>query len=138
MLARLQLWWVLAAMAVFVALSLAPQAASAHEGHSHAPHAGMALQSSVPAAQQHDAEIVRKPVLQDLTEARPAAPCADDACNGRGCCSSGPCTGCHGFLVVPVPATLPPTLSSIVRPGDPPPHLDGETTRLRRPPKSFV
>ena len=43
-----------------------------------------------------------------------------------------------GFTIVPVPATVPPTLSSIVRFDDPPPHLGAGGTKLRRPPKSFV
>ena len=134
---RLQLWRLLGAMAVFAVLSLAPQAASAHAGHSHAQpsHAQVAMtQQAVPAVQ----ETAQQTFAQELTEADPAAPCADLGCGDRGCCSNGPCTGCHGFVIVPVPATVPPTLSSIVRFDDPPPHLGAGGTKLRRPPRSFV
>jgi hypothetical protein len=130
MIGRLQLWRLLGAMAIFAALSLAPQAANAHTGHSHAHHGAAAAAEQAPAGQ--------KIVTQELTEADPAAPCVDHGCADRGCCSSGPCTGCHGFVIVPVPVTAPPVLSSLVRPDDPPAHLGAETTRLRRPPKSFV
>jgi hypothetical protein len=133
MIGRLQLWRLLGAMAFLAMLSLAPQAARAHAGHSHAHAAAAVTQLAVPAAQAE-----QKVVQQELTEAVPAAPSADDTCNGRGCCSSGPCTGCHGFLIVPVPAAMPPTLSSIVRLNDPPPYLGAGGTKLRRPPKSFV
>jgi hypothetical protein len=130
MIGRLQFWRMLGAMAVLAVLSLAPQPASAHAGHSHGRAATVSQQAAPPvhdAASQAEHEIV----TQQLTEADPAAPCADHGCGDRGCCSSGPCTGCHGFVV-------PPTLSSIVRLDDPPPHLGAGGIKLRRPPKSFV
>jgi hypothetical protein len=135
MIRRLKLWRVLGAMAVLAALSLAPQAANAHAGHSHGHHSSAAIAATQPAVPAVDAKAVH---AQELTEADPAAPSAEDACGGRVCCSSGPCTGCHGLVITPVPATVPPTQTSIVRPDDPPAHLGAETTRLRRPPKSFV
>jgi len=157
MLGRLQLWRLLGAMAVFAALSLAPQTASAHAGHSHAQpshaqpshaqpsHAYAAAavtQQATPVAQDAAAQAEQQTehiaVTQALTEADPAAPCADHGCGDRGCCSNGPCTGCHGFVVLPVPTTAPPTLSSTLRLDDPPPQLGAGGTKLRRPPKSFV
>jgi hypothetical protein len=138
MIRRWQFWRILGALAVLAALSLAPQAASAHAGHSHAHHGAAAAAEPAPAAQDAAIRVAQKYVMQELTEADPAAPCVDHGCGDRGCCSNGPCTGCHGFVIVPVPVTAPPILSSIVRPDDPPPHLGAETTRLRRPPKSFV
>lgn len=140
MIRRLQLWRMLGALAVLAALWLAPQAARAHPGHSHAHPAAVAAvtQQAVAGARETAVQVEQKLVTQELTEADPAAPCADLGCGDRGCCSNGPCTGCHGFVVVPVPATTPPTLSSIVRPEDPPPHLGAGGTKLKRPPKSFV
>jgi hypothetical protein len=139
MIRRLQLWRMLGALAVLAVLSLAPQAASAHAGHSHA-------QAAAPVEQHVAAQIDQKAgqkteqkiVTQELTEADPTAPCADHGCGDRGCCSNGPCTGCHGFVVLPLPATVPPTLSSIIRLDDPLPHLGAGGTKLRRPPRSFV
>jgi hypothetical protein len=137
MIGRLQLWRLLGAMAIFAALSLAPQAANAHAGHSHAHHGAAAAAEPAPATPD---AVTQNAVMQELTEADPAAPapCIDHGCGDRGCCSNGPCTGCHGFLIVPVPVAAPPTISSLVRLDDPPPHLGAAQTRLRRPPKSFV
>lgn len=145
MIGRLHLWRLLGALAVLAVLSLAPQAASAHAGHSHA-RAAAAIPHVAPVAQHAAAQIEQeaeqkndqKVFTQELTETVPATPTADHGCGDRGCCSNGPCTGCHGFVIVPVPATVPPTLSSIVRLYDPPPHLGAGGTKLRRPPKSFV
>jgi hypothetical protein len=145
MIGQLQLWRLLGALAVFAALSFAPQAARAHSGHSHAHAASAAAaltQQTAPAAHEAAAQAEHKlktqEFTQELTEADPAAPCADHGCGDRSCCSNGPCTGCHGFVVLPVPATVPPTLSSIVHLDDPLPHLGAGGTKLRRPPKSFV
>ena len=138
MIGRLQLWRMLGAMAVLAVLSLAPQAASAHAGHSHGHMAITATQQAAPPAHDAASQVEHGIVTQQLTEADPAAPCADHGCGDRSCCSNGPCTGCHGFVVVPVPTTVPPTLSSIVRLDDPPPHLGAGGIKLRRPPKSFV
>jgi hypothetical protein len=142
---RLQLWRLLGALAVLAALSFAPQAARAHAAHSHARAAAAVAVAQQAAPAAHEAAVQVEPKLktqklksQELTEADPAAPCADYGCGDRGCCANGPCTGCHGFVVLPVPATAPPTLSSIVRLDDPPSHLGAGGTKLRRPPKSFV
>jgi hypothetical protein len=137
MIGRLQLWRLLGAMAVFAALSFAPQAANAHAGHAHAHHGAAATAELAPDAPDVGARTI---VLQELTEADPAAPapCIDHGCGDRGCCANGPCTGCHGFVIVPVPVAAPPTMSSLVRVSDQPPHLGAAQTRLRRPPKSFV
>jgi hypothetical protein len=138
MIGRLQLWRLLGAMAIFAALSLAPQAANAHAGHSHARHGAVTAAEQAPAAPDAALQFAQNVVTQELTEADPAAPCVDHGCGDRSCCSNGPCTGCHGFVIVPVPVAAPPTMSSIVRLNDQPPHLGGGQTRLRRPPKSFV
>jgi hypothetical protein len=132
MMGCLQLGRMLRVVAVAAAFWLAPQAASAH-GHSHHAAAAEAISLSQPAATQGTARQV-----QSLTAAIPAAYCADKTDSDLGCCSNGPCTGCHRFAAAPVPATLPPTPSSVLRLDDPPPHLDARQTRLRRPPKSFV
>lgn len=132
---RLQLWRMVGAMAVLAVLSLAPQAASAHGGHSHSQHGNMTAgmdQLAAPAAR------VAIPAIEELTEAADVAPLTTNVCDGRGCCFNGPCTGCHSFLGIAVPATTPPVISSILRPDDPLPHVGAGGTRLRRPPKSFV
>jgi RES domain-containing protein len=138
MIGRLQFWRLLGAMAIFAALSCAPQVANAHAGHSHAHHGAAAAAEPAPAAQDAATQPAHQVVMQELTQADPVAPCVDHGCVDRGCCSNGPCTGCHSFVIVPVPVAAPPTTSSLVRLNDQPPHLGGGQTRLRRPPKSFV
>jgi hypothetical protein len=143
---RLQLWRLLGALAVLAVLSLAPQAASAHAGHSHAYAAPAEAQQVVPVVQdaaardeqQAEQQTERKAGSQELTEAEPATPAADHGCGERGCCSSCSCTGCHSLVILPVPAPSPPKLSSIVRLDDPPADVGEGGTKLRRPPKSFV
>jgi hypothetical protein len=138
MLTRWRLWQALAAIVVFAALSLAPQAASAHSGHSHAPRTSEISQPSAHAERQAVC-ISSKPNLQVLTQADSTAPSTANRCDNLGCCSNGPCNGgCHGFLAASAPPTAPPALSSIVSMGDPPPRLDADRERLKRPPKSFV
>lgn len=130
----------LGALALFAVLSLAPHAASARAEHSHAHAASAAVvtQQAVPAAHEAAAQVEQKLKTQELTEADPAAPCADHGGADRGFCSSGSCTGCHGFVILPVPAAAPPALGSIVRIDDPLPYLGAGGPRLRRPPKSFA
>jgi hypothetical protein len=138
---RLQLWRLLGALAVLAALSLAPQVASAHAGHSHGHAAAAVTQQVVPAVQdaaQAEQQTEQKAGSQELTEAEPATPAADHGCGDRGCCSSCSCTGCHSLVILPVPAPSPPKLSSIVRLDDPPADVGEGGTKLRRPPKPFV
>jgi hypothetical protein len=121
------------AAAAFVALLfvLAPSAAKAHAGHSHS-HA-TAQQASKPEAVkrvQASQELKAAPVSQTSPET--------NDCSDRGCCDSGPCTGCHGFVLVAVPHPMPPLLSRLLVTGGAPPHLSPQIYRLRRPPKSFV
>jgi hypothetical protein len=136
----LQFARILGAAAVLAALSFAPSIASAHPGHAHPP----AAVQPVPAIQS-DATVqqavvpVSKLVRAELaTPAKQSAPSDGLNCSGFGCCSSGPCTGCHGLLLISLPVPVPPLVSASLVGGsarpDPSPH-DG---RLRRPPKSFA
>jgi hypothetical protein len=136
---RLQLWRLLGALAVLAVLSLAPQAASAHAGHSHGHHGGAAQVVSPPST--HDVTIPDQPTQisraeapQELSAVGTAAPDSDETDGGQGCC----CSACHGFFAVFVPATTPPSLSSILHLRDPLAQLGAGSARLRRPPKSFV
>ena len=139
---RLQLWRLLGALAVLAVLSLAPQAASAHAGHKHSHYSDATPAMSQPAApaariaaiQDTAAKDIQAEPTQELIAAAPVAPDSDDTDGGQGCC----CTGCHGFFAVSVPATAPPSLSSVLHLTDPLPHLGADGTKLRRPPKSFV
>ena len=121
------------AIAAFVAVlfALAPSPAKAHAGHSHS-HATAQQTSKPDAAKQ-------APASQELWAAAVSqtSPEAND-CSGRGCCDSGPCTGCHGFVPVAVPDTMPPLVSRLLIIGGAPPHLSPQVYLLRRPPKSFA
>ncbi len=124
MIGRLRLLRLLGALAVLAALSFAPQVARAEGGHSHAHATTTAVTpQAVPAAHEAAAQIEQKLKTQELTEADPAAPCADHGGGDRGFCSNGSCTGCHGFVILPVPAAAPPALGSIVRIDDSLPYL---------------
>jgi hypothetical protein len=112
------------------ALSLAPSIAAAHAGHAHS-HAAMSLPSEASASKAVIAEVKAAPAL-------PSVPSDDAACGDRGCCSNGPCTGCHGFTQVAIPLTTPPLSSSSLVMGDASPRASPVAGRLRRPPKSFV
>lgn len=129
---NLQIARVLGAATVVAVLWLAPSAASAHMGHAHAPAAPAIQETIAPASQILQAE--------ELTAAStvPSMPSDDADCNGRGCCSNGPCTGCLGFLPVTLPITGPLLSSSSLVIGDAPPRASPHNGRLRRPPKSFV
>lgn len=120
---------ILGALAVLAALSLAPTFALAHAGHAHKDTA--ASSQKVPAAKAAPAELRTAWVL-------PAAPADDMSCGGYGCCSSGPCTGCHGLVLASVIEPIPPAAISLVLDGGAPPGPDHRDGRLRRPPKSFV
>jgi hypothetical protein len=122
------------AVAAFVAavLAFAPTAAKAHAGHSHS-HATVQHQAPKP-------EVAKQaPAPQEL-KARAATQISQKAndCSDRGCCDSGSCAGCHGFVLVAVPDTTPPLLSRLLVAGSAPPHLSAQIYRLRRPPKSFA
>ncbi len=130
---HLQLLKVIAATAfTALLLVLAPNAAKAHAGHNHS-HAAVAQHTSKPeAAKQAPAPQELKAAAATQTSQK-----AND-CSDRGCCDSGPCTGCHGFVLVAVPDTMPPLVSRLVIIGGSPPHLSPQIYRLRRPPKSFA
>jgi hypothetical protein len=119
------------AVAAFVAMLfvLAPSAAKAHAGHSHS-HATAQQASKPDVVKQTSQELKAAPVSQTSPEA--------NDCSDRGCCDSGPCTGCHGFVLVAVPHPMPPLLSRLLVTGGAPPHLSPQIYRLRRPPKSFI
>jgi hypothetical protein len=121
------------AVAAFVAavLALAPWPAKAHAGHNH---------SHVTPQQTSKPDVAKQaPAFQELWAAAVSqtSPEAND-CSDRGCCDSGPCTGCHGFVLVAVPDTMPPLVSRLLLIGGSPPHLSPQVYRLRRPPKSFA
>src|SRR5262245_31266187 len=118
---------VLGAAVVLAAFSLASSPASAHAGQHHAVVAQ-------PASVETSAGVA--PAELSAAPALPAAPSGGFTCDGYGCCASGPCTGCHGFVVTSVIMPIPPlAASSVARSGAPPPS-DPRDGRLRRPPKS--
>jgi len=130
MLLNLALVRMLGAAVVLAALSFASSPASAHAGHHHAT-AAASISHERPVAAAVTAELSATPVL-------PVAPSNGVTCDGFGCCSSGPCTGCHGFVAATVTMPMPPfAASSLARPGAPP-LPDPRDNRLRRPPNSLV
>ena len=124
---------ILGAAVVLAALWLAPSSASAHAGHVHA-------QPAVPAAHVTVAPSSKAAVPLEVTAAAelPSAPSGDADCGDRGCCSSGPCTGCHGFVLTSLPVYLPSLHSSSLAGSDADPRPSPHDGRLRRPPKSFA
>src|SRR5688572_21579604 len=102
---KVQFARILGALAVLAALSLAPSVASAHAGHAHPQAAAAATDWTVAPVSKAVAEVTATPA---------SSPVPSDAasCAGSGCCSSGPCTGCHGFVLTPVPVPMPPVRSS--------------------------
>ncbi len=115
-------------------LAFAPSGAEAHAGHSHARAATSVQQPSLASV-----AVVAK-ATQNLTAA-PSVPSplsADADCDGKGCCASGPCTGCHGVVLTTLPVTLPPTFSTLLVAQDTQPRGSPDVGRLRRPPKSFA
>jgi hypothetical protein len=124
----------IAAMAFAAAmLSLAPSAAQAHAGHFHS-HPTTTEQS-----EPDTAASTQVPIVRELTESRRAGNSPDDReCAGRGCCASGPCTGCHGVVLTTVPDAMPPMLSTLLVIGRALPRAGPDIGRLRRPPKTFV
>jgi hypothetical protein len=127
---KLQFARILGAAAVLAAFSLAPSVASAHAGHAHA-RAAVSVTYETPASKVVAFEVTAAPALPSMR--------SDNAnCSDRGCCSNGPCTGCHGFTQVTVPLSIPPLSSSSLVIRDAPPRASPLDGRLRRPPKSFV
>lgn len=128
-------------------LALAPSAADAHPGHSHARPAKAAQQAAPPAeptvapvAQAQALPVVAKAqqVLSQAADA-PQSPAAGEAgCDGKGCCTSGPCTNCLGFVLAALPLALPPLSSTLLTAQDALPRGSTSKDRLRRPPKSFA
>jgi len=123
-----QLARILGAMAVLAAIALSPSIASAHAGHVHAqpPHQTTALSSK------------STPLEVTASASLPSEQSDDADCAGRGCCSSGPCTGCHGFVLTSLPIYLPSLHSTSLASGDADPRPSIHDGRLRRPPKSFA
>jgi hypothetical protein len=137
----LQFARILGAAAVLAALSFAPSIASAHPGHAHPQAAAQPTPAAQPAAAAQQATApVSKLVRTERVAAlgKPPAPSGGASCGGFGCCSSGPCTGCHGIVLTSMPVPMPPLVSASLAGGsgraDSSPH-DG---RLRRPPKPFA
>jgi len=122
--------WICAAAIALIAVSLAPSMASAHAGQTHA--AAPAIQEKSEAASKAlGAEVT-------ATLGLPSAPSDETGCGGLGCCSNGPCAGCHGGVLTAVSIPMPPLLGATLSGGDAragPLPRDG---RLGRPPKSFA
>jgi len=129
---KLQFARILGAAAVLAGLLLAPSLASAHAGHAHPRPAVSAIHEATAPASKALVEVKAAP-------ASPSMPSDDDAsCGDRGCCSNGPCTGCHGFVLTSVTVPTPSLLSSSLANREAPPGSNPRDGRLRRPPKSFV
>ena len=126
----LQFARVLGAAAVLAALSLAPSIASAHAGHAHPP-AAAAQPADAPVSKSLHVEAAAAPAM-------PSAPSDDVSCGGFGCCSSGPCTGCHGMVLTSMPVPMPPFVSASLTGGSGRSDASPRDGRLRRPPKSSV
>jgi len=128
----LQFARILGAAAVLAVLSLAPSLASAHAGHAHSRAAMSASHDATALASKAVVEVKAAPASSSL-------PSHDDAsCGDRGCCSNGPCTGFHGFVLTSVTVPAPSLLSSSLASREALPGSIPRDGRLRRPPKSFV
>src|SRR5262245_59619784 len=109
---KLQIARILGAAALLAALSFAPSAASAHAGHQHKQ--ATAIQQTQPEAQTPAAHRAIAPadivIDAEVTTAStsPSIPSSDVTCDGFGCCSSGPCTGCHGAVLAASSVPIPP------------------------------
>jgi hypothetical protein len=121
-----------AAAIVLMAISLVPSVTSAHVGHAHP--------QAVPAARaKHEATVKTVPQAHVTAwSALPTVPPEDASCGGLGCCSNGPCSGCHGGLLTVVPIAAPPFLGATLSAGDARAGPLPRNGRLLRPPKSFV
>jgi hypothetical protein len=125
-------------------LALAPSSALAHAGHSHS-HAIVAVQPAhavkVVAAPAAKAGVARRSLTETQTVSVPSlpkAPANQTDCDGQGCCTSGPCTGYHGFVLATTAITLPSSHSTLLVTPETLPPGGADVGRLRRPPKSFA
>jgi hypothetical protein len=128
MASKQQLARILGAIAVLATIALAPSIAAAHAGHVHAQ---PVHQTTAMSSQPAQLEVTASAALP--SEQSDDADCAD-----RGCCASGPCTGCHGFVLTSLPVYLPSLHSTSLASSDADPRPSPHDGRLRRPPKSFA
>ncbi len=128
-------------------LAVAPSAADAHPGHSHArpakaaqqaPKAAKPTVAPVAKAKAQQVAVKAQQVLSQAADTQPSPAANDTGCDGKGCCTSGPCTSCHGFVLSTVPVALPPLSSTLLAAQDALPRGSANKDRLRRPPKSFA
>jgi hypothetical protein len=131
------IWAVLLFSAV---LMLAPSFAQAHAGHSHS-------RSTVAVHHVHAPSAAEKASLgsRSLTEtqsvsaaSQQTAPAHHQECDGQGCCTSGPCTGYHGFVLTTTAFAMPSMFSTLLVAPEALPPGGAYLGRLRRPPKSFA
>ena len=134
-----------AMLLVGAVLAFAPSSAQAHAGHSHSRQ--VATTQPAPAAQP--VEIAKsksaaarsdRVFSENLTAAPLSASPGTDVpdCPGQGCCHSGPCTGCHGFVLAAETFMTPSLFSTLIVASEPPPPGSADSDRLRRPPRSFA
>ncbi len=119
-------------------LAFAPSAADAHPGHSHARTTALAQPVADAVADPAASQPVK--IQQVLSEfpGQPMPVSGDAGCDGNGCCTNGPCTGCHGFVLTSVLFELPPPSRALISAQDAQPPGGADVVRLRRPPRSFA
>lgn len=142
MLSKLHIASVLVAALSLAAVLFAPSGASAHAGHQRpqvaatqqkqpAPQMSAAPRTVAPSAAVADAEMT-------TAKTPPSLPSSHADCRDFGCCSNGPCTGCHGAVLISSALPAPPFLSIMLAGDDARLHAKPHDGRLRRPPKSFA
>jgi len=121
-------------------LALAPSSALAHAGHSHSRSTVTAHHKHAPTAVVVKAEVgARLPATKSVSVAvLPATPADAIDCDGQGCCTSGPCTGYHGFVLTTTALETPSLLSTLLVATEALPPGSADLDKLRRPPKSFA
>jgi hypothetical protein len=135
----MQIVW---ALFVGAMLAFAPSSAQAHAGHSHSHPGATAHHEPAPkVASAAKVSAVSKPLFstQSVSVAsQPAAPADHPDCDGQGCCTSGPCTGYHGFVLTSTTLATPSLFSTMIVAPDALPSGGAYSARLRRPPKFFA
>jgi hypothetical protein len=136
---------ILAAAIVLIGFPIAPSAALAHAGHSHAGLVPVAHQAN-PDAKEGAGQVTRKasPTEKALpaeltTSPAPHSRLSDaSGCHDRICCAGAPCAACCAVAVPELAASMPPTASAALAIPDDPARGSLDPDGLRRPPRSLV